>query len=110
MNAVYPHFWHLFLRQMLRLGSGVAARFAKAPAGIVISLSETKGFSAKRGGRPPASARPHGKTAASWFREARRCPRAPGGWNLLISLYFLKVKEGKHNGRPLQAHPETRTG
>jgi len=33
--------------------------------------------SAKSGGRPAASARPDGKTGASWFREARRRPRAP---------------------------------
>jgi hypothetical protein len=77
-KSCLPSLLHLFLNQKLRLGARVAARFAKAPVGILISLSETKDFSAKRGGRPPASARPHGKTAASWFREARRCPRAPG--------------------------------
>src|SRR5512139_2788583 len=90
-----PHFWHLFLNQKLRLGAGVAARFAKAPVGILISLSETKGFSATRGGRPPASACSYGNTTALWFREARRCPRAlAGAWNLLISLYFLR-SEGR---------------
>ena len=79
------HFWHLFLNQKLRLGAGVAARFAKAPVGIWISLSETKGFSAKGGGRPPASAlRP-----APWKDRrlgfAKR-DAAPAPWGPLESL------------------------
>jgi hypothetical protein len=43
------------LNQKLGLGAGAAARFAKAPAGIFISLSETKGFPQREaeGLRPP---------------------------------------------------------
>ena len=54
----------------------MAARFAKAPAGILAFIEEDKSDSAKRGGRPAASARSYGKTSASGFREARRHPRA----------------------------------
>jgi len=37
-----------------------------------------------------------GKTTASWFREARRCPRAPAGTSKYpIPLCFLKSEGGQ---------------
>jgi hypothetical protein len=41
-----------------------AARFAKAPVGFIVIINETKPDSAKRGGRPSATARSYGKTSA----------------------------------------------
>jgi len=85
------HFWHLFFSRKLGRGTGVAARFAKAPVGILAFIKEIQNDSAKRGGRPAASARAFGKTGALWFREARRCPRAPvDAGNHSNPLYFLK--------------------
>jgi hypothetical protein len=46
------HFEYLFLRGKLGLGTGMAMRFAKAPAGISAFIFETKRDSAKEGGRP----------------------------------------------------------
>ncbi|MCX5913860.1 MAG: hypothetical protein NTV04_18235, partial [Deltaproteobacteria bacterium] len=38
----------------------------------------------------------HGKTTALWFREARRCPRAPpGAPKYLIPLVFRKSEGGQ---------------
>jgi len=80
------------------LGRGAAAaRFAKAPVGILAFIKETQSDSAKSGGRPAASARGFGKSGALWFREARRRPRAPvGGRNYSSPLNFLK-SEGKRD-------------
>ena len=68
-----------FLRGRLGPGRGTAARFAKAPAGILTFLGVTQRVSAKKGGRPVAPASSKGKTTASWFCEARRHPRVPVG-------------------------------
>jgi hypothetical protein len=46
------HFEYLFLRGKLGLGTGMAVRFAKAPAGIYAFIVETKRDSAKEGGWP----------------------------------------------------------
>jgi len=46
------HFGYLLLRGKLGLGTGMAVRFAKAPAGIYAFIFETKRDSAKEGGRP----------------------------------------------------------
>jgi hypothetical protein len=54
----------------------MAARFAKAPAGNHLYINGTKMVSAKRGVGPVVPALPDEKTSASWFREARRRPRA----------------------------------
>jgi len=52
------------LRGKLGLGPGMAARFAKAPAGILAFIGETKGFPQREAeGLRPASFR--GKTTAS---------------------------------------------
>ena len=42
--ASLVHFRYFPLRGKLGLGTGMAARFAKAPAGILASIGETKGF------------------------------------------------------------------
>ena len=52
------HFCDLFLRRKLGLGTGMAMRFAKTPAGIYAFISETQRISAKGGGRPAAPPRP----------------------------------------------------
>jgi hypothetical protein len=46
------HFGYLFLRGKPGPGTGIAVRFAKAPAGIYAFIFETKRDSAKEGGRP----------------------------------------------------------
>jgi hypothetical protein len=54
--------------------------------------------SAKRGGRPAASASFHGKTVALSFRKARRWPPAPAGTSKYpVPLCFLKSEEGQGN-------------
>jgi len=58
-----------------------------------------KGF--RKGRRKaPGPASSHGKTSASWFREARRCPRAPADAPKdPILLFFSEVKARKLNRR-----------
>jgi len=74
-----PSLLAFVFEEKLGLGVGAAARFAKAPVGTITFLGVPKKLSAKRGGRPAASAWPHGNTTALWFHEAQRCPRAPAG-------------------------------
>jgi hypothetical protein len=73
----------------------MATRFAKAPAGISAFSGETKGVPQREAeGLGPAFF--HGKTTASWFRKARRCPRAPAGTSKdPIPLCLLKTEGGQ---------------
>jgi hypothetical protein len=50
------------------------------------------------GFRRERPARSYGKTGASWFCEAWRCPRALVKlWNSLNHFYFLKSEGGQGN-------------
>jgi hypothetical protein len=46
------HFGYFFLKGKIGLGTGMAVRLAKAPAGLYAFIVETKRDSAKEGGRP----------------------------------------------------------
>jgi len=67
------HFWYLFLSGKLGLGTGMATRFAKAPAGITtFHLRNQKGFRKGRRGLRPASS--YGMTTALYYKRRESYP------------------------------------
>jgi hypothetical protein len=68
------------------------ARFAEAPAGNLVFIGGTNELPQKEAEVLQLRLVLE-KTSASWFREARRRPRAlPEALKLLIPYYFLEAK------------------
>ena len=67
-------------------GGGQRRKSAEAPAGNSAFIAETRGFPQTEAEGPPPP-QPE-KIAASGFREARRCPRAPGASEISDPLMF----------------------
>jgi len=84
------HFEYLFLRGKLGLGTGMAGRFAKAPAGIYAFIGETKRDSAKEGGRPAASPRPMERPLPRDFAKRSAVPAPCGDSEVLDPLYLFE--------------------
>jgi len=84
------HFEYLFLRGKLGLGTGMAMRFAKAPAGIYAFIFETKRDSAKEGGRPAAPPRPMERPPPRDFAKRSAVPVPCGNFEVLDPLVFFE--------------------
>jgi len=80
----------LFLRGKLGLGTGMAMRFAKAPAGIYAFIFETKRDSAKEGGRPAAPPRPMERPPPRDFAKRSAVPVPCGNFEVLDPLVFFE--------------------
>ena len=79
----------------------MAARFAEAPAGNSAFIGESQKRFRKERRKACGPALNHGKTTALWFREARRCPRAPpGAPKYLIPLCFRESEGGQGRHHP----------
>jgi len=79
------------LRGKLGLGTGMAVRFAKAPAGIYVFIVETKRDSAKEGGRPAAPPGPVERPPPRDFAKRSVVPVPFGDFEVLDPLYFFET-------------------
>jgi len=88
--APWFHSWYLPLRGKIGLGPGMAARFAKAPAGISASIGETKGFPQKEAECPKPRLFP-GKNHRLGVSQSAALSSCPcGGLEVLDPLVFFE--------------------
>ena len=87
------HFEYLFLRGKLGLGTGMAVRFAKAPAGIYAFIVETKRDSAKEGGWPRLVPWKDHRLVISRSAALSPCPAETSKY--LTPFIFLKSEGGQ---------------